>query len=237
MRFAWLGAGEFEDWHDDVDRWLLDGVTDGGRVLILPTASAREGDAVFDGWGSKGLTHYEGSGAAVQVVPLKTREDASREDLVALLDEATVVFFSGGNPAYLAEVLTGTPFWNRMLTRMADGLAYAGCSAGVACLPEFAPDSDAEEINEGVMRPGLGLVKGAWLMPHWDMLDVYVPGLTSFITSMLPVGTLLVAIDEQTAMIGDGTSWTVTGRSGVHLLEDGTWTDHPTGDSFERALV
>jgi cyanophycinase len=237
MRFAWLGAGEFEDWHDDVDRWLLDGATGGGRVLILPTASAREGDAVFDGWGSKGLTHYEGSGAAAQVVPLKTREDASREDLVALLDEAEVVFFSGGNPAYLAEVLAGTPFWNRMLARMADGLAYAGCSAGVACLPEFAPDSDAVEINEGVMRPGLGLVKGAWLMPHWDMLDVYVPGLTSFITSMLPVGTLLVAIDEQTAMIGDGTSWTVTGQSGVHLLEDGTWTDHPTGDSFERTLV
>jgi len=237
MRFAWLGAGEFEDWHDDVDRWLLDGAAGGGRVLILPTASAREGDTVFDGWGSKGLTHYEGSGTAAQVVPLKTREDASREDLVALLDEAEVVFFSGGNPAYLAEVLAGTPFWNRMLVRMADGLAYAGCSAGVACLPEFAPDSDAEEINEGVMRPGLGLVKGAWLMPHWDMLDVYVPGLTSFITSMLPLGTLLVAIDEQTAMMGDGTSWIVTGRSGVHLLEDGAWTDHAAGDSFERTLV
>jgi cyanophycinase len=236
MRFAWLGAGEFEDWHDDVDRWLLDGSAD-GRILILPTASAREGDDVFDAWGSKGLAHYASSGTAAQVVPLKTREDASRQDLVALLDDASVVFFSGGNPAYLAEVLTGTPFWNRMLARMDDGLAYAGCSAGVACLPEFAPDSDAEEIDEGVMRPGLGLVKGAWLMPHWDMLDVYVPGLTSFITSMVPQGTLLVTIDENTAMIGDGRSWTVTGRSGVHLLEGGAWTHHPAGDSFERTLV
>jgi cyanophycinase-like exopeptidase len=107
----------------------------------------------------------------------------------------------------------------------------------VACLPEFAPDSDAKEIDEGVMRPGLGLVKGAWLMPHWDMLDVYVPGLTSFITSMVPQGTLLVTIDENTAMIGDGQSWTVTGRSGVHLLEGGAWTHHPAGDSFERTLV
>jgi cyanophycinase len=236
VRFAWLGAGEFEDWHAEVDAFLLDGASD-GRVLILPTASAREGDEVFEGWGSKGLEHYSRSGARVEVVPLKTREDASRVDLVELLDEASVVFFSGGNPAYLAQVLTGSPFWERLLDRMSDGLAYAGCSAGVACLPAVAPDSDAREITEAVMKPGLGLVKGAWLMPHWDMLDIYVPGLTTLITSMVPAEILLVAIDENTAMIGDGQSWTVTGRSQVHLLEDGRWTDLDPGRSFHRALV
>jgi cyanophycinase-like exopeptidase len=94
MRFAWLGAGEFEDWHDGVDRWLLDGST--GRVLILPTASAREGNEVYEGWGSKGLTHYGRSGIDAEVVRLKTREDAFRDDLVGTLDEASVVFFSGG---------------------------------------------------------------------------------------------------------------------------------------------
>jgi cyanophycinase len=236
MRFAWLGAGEFEDWHDDVDRWLLDGSA-GGRVLILPTASAREGDEVFDGWGSKGVTHYGRSGIDAEIVRLKTRDDAFRDDLVGALDDAAVVFFSGGNPAYLAEVLVGTPFWDRLLARLDDGLAYAGCSAGVACLSEVAPDSDAPEITKDVMRPGLGLVKGAWLMPHWDMLDVYVPGLTALIISMVPSGTLLVAIDENTAMIGDGTTWTVAGRSQVHLLEKGTWTHHPAGEGFERPLV
>jgi cyanophycinase len=236
MKFAWLGAGEFEDWHDDVDRWLLDGAA-GGRVLILPTASAREGDEVFNQWGSKGLIHYTRSGVDARILQLKTRDDAFRDDLVEELDEASVVFFSGGNPSYLAEVLTGTPFWERLLARMDDGLAYAGCSAGVACLPEFAPDSDAQEITKDVMRPGLGLVKGAWLMPHWNMLDVYVPGLTAMIISMIPSGTLLVAIDENTAMIGDGTTWTVSGESQVHLLEDGTWTHYAAGEGFERLLV
>ena len=74
-------------------------------------------------------------------------------------------------------------------------------------------------------------------MPHWDMLDVYVPGLTTLIVSMVPSGTLLVAIDENTAMTGDGTTWTVVGGSNVHLLEQGTWTHHAAGEGFERQLV
>ena len=38
--------------------------TGDGRVLILPTASAKEGDEVFDGWGSKGLEHFDSLGIA-----------------------------------------------------------------------------------------------------------------------------------------------------------------------------
>jgi cyanophycinase-like exopeptidase len=236
VRFAWLGSGEFEDWHDDLDRWLLDPAS-GGSVLLLPTASAKEGDDVFDAWAAKGREHYARGGIAAEVVPLKTRDDAYREDLVSLLDAAPAVFFSGGNPAYLAEVLIGTPFWERLVSRLGDGLAYAGCSAGVACLPDMAPDSDAVDITADSLRKGLGLVKGAWLMPHWDMLDTYRPGLTTFITSSVPTGTTLVAIDETTAMVGDGKSWRVMGTSGVHILDDGGWTDHASGGAFEMHLV
>jgi cyanophycinase len=236
VRFAWLGSGEFEDWHDDLDRWLLESSGD-GSVLLLPTASAREGDDVFDAWAAKGREHYARGGIPVEVVPLKTRDDAHREDLVSLLDAAPAVFFSGGNPAYLAEVLVGTPFWERLVSRLGDGLAYAGCSAGVACLPEMAPDSDAEDITLDSLRTGLGLVRGAWLMPHWDMLDEYRPGLTTFITSSVPAGTTLVAIDETTAMVGDGASWRVMGSSRVHILSDGGWTDYISGEAFEMRLV
>ncbi|MDP9330486.1 MAG: Type 1 glutamine amidotransferase-like domain-containing protein [Actinomycetota bacterium] len=237
MRFAWLGSGEFEEWHDDLDLWLLEAAAGSGKVLLLPTASAREGDEVFNAWAMKGLEHYGRGGVPVEVVPLKTREDAYREDLVSLLDAAPAVFFSGGNPAYLADVLVGTPFWERLVSRLGDGLAYAGCSAGVACLPEMAPDSDVEEITVDALHPGLGLVKGAWLMPHWDMLDDYRPGLTTFIISSVPAGTTLVAIDETTAMVGDGSSWRVMGSSGVHVLSDGEWTHHRAGETFERHLV
>ena len=156
--YGLLGSGEFEPWSADVDRRLLADATGDGRVLILPTASAKEGDTIFDGWGSMGLEHFDSLGIPAEVVPLKTREDAGRPEFVAKVTEASVVYFSGGNPAYLAATLAGTPFWAEVLRAQERGLAYIGCSAGVACLGDNAPDSDRERFADGFWEPGLGRV-------------------------------------------------------------------------------
>ena len=70
------------------------------------------------------------------VLPLRTRADAERDDVVGALNDAALIFFSGGNPWRLSEMVKGTPFWARLLARMGDGLAYVGCSAGVASLTD-----------------------------------------------------------------------------------------------------
>ena len=48
--FGLLGSGEFQPWSGEVDEWVLSRVTGDGRVLVLPTASAPEGDEVFSRW-------------------------------------------------------------------------------------------------------------------------------------------------------------------------------------------
>jgi cyanophycinase len=146
------------------------------------------------------------------------------------------VFFSGGNPWYLATILLGTPFWVRLQERLQDGLAYAGCSAGVACLTEMTYDSDAEDLDQ-VFKPGLGYVRNALFAPHWDIVDGWRPGARAAITAAAPPSGTLVALDEDTAMVGDGSSWTVHGRQGIHVYRDGSWSDHVAGDRFELSLV
>ena len=235
--FALLGSGEFEPWSAEVDRTVLERANGDGRVLILPTASAKEGDEVFDGWASKGLAHYEALGLPAEVVPLKTRDDAARPDLIDRLEGASAVYFSGGNPAYLAATIAGTPFWDALRAAMERGLGYIGCSAGVACLGDAAPDSDALEFDDGVWKPGLGVFSGVWFGPHWDALDSFVPGLTEFIVSSVPAGETLLAIDENTAVLGEGASWSVVGASGAHVYRDGAWVHHPAGTSFALDLV
>ncbi|MGZ5288789.1 MAG: Type 1 glutamine amidotransferase-like domain-containing protein [Actinomycetota bacterium] len=235
--FALLGSGEFDPWTSSIDRWLLgrDGARD-GPVLILPTASAAEGDDVFDMWARKGLDHYDRHAIDARVLPLKTRDDAQRDDLVVALEDASVAFFSGGNPAYLSAVLVGTPFWSALLAAMDDGLAYAGCSAGVACLGDIAPDSAREEFDETFWQPGLKLFPGFWFGPHWDALDGFAPGLTDFIVSEVPPGATLVGIDENTALVGDGRRWDIVGVGGTHILIDGEWAHHEPGGSLDLAL-
>lgn len=239
LLFGLLGSGEFEPWAAEVDSWLLDRARTGdGHVLVLPTASAPEGDAVFGGWADRGVAHYRELGVRAELVPIRTREDAADPTMVAPLERASMVFFSGGNPAYLAATLRDTPFWLRLLRGLDEGIAYGGCSAGVACLPELAPDSDVDGFGPELWRPGLGLFRDTVLGPHWDVLDEFVPGLTSFIESSTPPGARLVGIDETTAMVGDGDAWQVVGRGGVHVFQDGgRSTTYPAGASFELPLT
>jgi cyanophycinase-like exopeptidase len=235
--FALLGSGEFDPWTEPVDRWLVERPeAPGDRLLILPTASAAEGDAVFDTWGAKGLYHYRALDISADVVPLKTRGDAARQDLIASLDGAAAVYFSGGNPAYLASVLADTPFWAAVMDAMDHGLAYAGCSAGVACLGDMALDSAQQDLSQGLWQDGLRMFSGHVFGPHWDALDRYVPGLRALLESSVPAGSTMVAIDEDTAMTGDGMHWTVAGHGGVHVLQEGGWTDHASGDVFDLPM-
>jgi cyanophycinase-like exopeptidase len=229
--FALLGSGEFQPWSGVVDRWLLERASGDGRVLVIPTASAAEGDDVFSMWAAKGLSHYEGLGVAAEVVPLRTRADADKAEVVDMLASASVAYFSGGNPAYLSAVLRDSAFWNAMTEERERGLAYAGCSAGVACLGNRAPDSASGEFDPSVWKSGLGVFPGVWFGPHWDALDTFAPGLTDFFVASVPAGEMLVGIDEDTALLGQDDAWTVIGAGGAHLYRDGEWLHHGPGES------
>lgn len=231
-----LGAGEFDPWAETVERWLLARSRDpDGPVLVAPTAAAHEGDDSFDGWATKGLAHYEAMGVPAEVLPLKTREDAYRDDLVRRLDDASMVFFSGGNPARLTEAVNDTPFWAALTTAMREGLPYAGCSAGVACLTEVTFDSDTDDFDS-VWAPGLGYVRETLFAPHWDIVDTWIPGATEFIVGSVKRGDAFIGLDEDTAIVGDGRSWEVIGRSRIHAMRDGEWTRYRHGDAFELHL-
>ena len=125
--FLLMGSGEFEPWSNEIEAAALDGRP--GPVAVLPTASSTEGDDVFGRWGRMGLEHYAAAGIDARLVPVKTREDADREDLARELEGAAMVFFSGGKPQHLAETIHGTRLWDALLAALDAGTVYAGCSA------------------------------------------------------------------------------------------------------------
>ncbi|MFN2590783.1 MAG: Type 1 glutamine amidotransferase-like domain-containing protein [Actinomycetota bacterium] len=237
--FAFLGSGEFEPWSHEVDRWLLArSARPQGPVLILPTASAPEGDDVFGRWGERGRTHFSEAGIPAEVVPLKGRADADDPGIVRRMDQAAMVYFSGGNPVHLVTTLDGTAFWKALVRRLDEGLAFAGCSAGVSFLGEMAPDSSAPDPRaRDIWRPAMAMFRGVVFGPHWDMLDTYVPGLGQATIDAMPAGSRLLAIDERTAVVGDGTRWSVIGTGLARLLEGGRWKRWAPGETFEARLL
>jgi cyanophycinase len=236
LNIGLLGSGEFEAWSEPVDRSLLARARR-GRILVLPTASAPEGDDVFNDWGERGLAHYRRLGIEAEVLPLKTRTDADSEAFSAKILDAAVIFFSGGNPAYLVETLIGTRFWTSLGVALAEGAAYAGCSAGAVAIGDLALDSSHEEMSPSVWRPGLSLMPGVCIGPHWDALDSYIPGLQDFFIRSVPATATLLTIDESTAVVADGETWSVVGSGRAQVRRDGAWLEFPAGTSFSRSVL
>lgn len=235
--FGLLGSGEFQPWSRAVDDWLLARTTGDGRVLILPTASAPEGDEVFASWADSGMRHFAEAGIAAEVLDVRDRTDAEDAGMVERVRGASVVYASGGNPAYLAASLANSGLWRAVLAGLDRGMGYIGCSAGAACLGRRAPDSTVDSLGPELWAAGLGYFSRTWFGPHWDVLERFLPGIVEHLEQVVPVGDLLMGLDEQTAVVGDGEHWQVLGRGNVHLRLAGSWRQYGAGDDLVVSLT
>jgi cyanophycinase-like exopeptidase len=228
--FLLLGAGEFLPWSEEAERNVLRLTRRTGPIAVLPTASAPEGDSVFDRWGRMGLDHYAQLGLDARVVPLKTRDDALDPALSAMLDDVSMVFFSGGNPAYLARTLDGTPFLDALVRGLATGMVFAGCSAGAMVAGAGATTTS----GQGFRSAGLGLVAHVRFGVHWNRVPG-LPGVKRFMTAGIASADAFVGIDEMTAIAGDGVRWRVFGAGRVGVRRPGDQSIYSAGDEFSLA--
>ena len=228
-RFLLFGSGEFEPWSEEVERAALDGADP--RVAILPTASAPEGDAVFERWAAMGLEHYAAMGWPARVLRVRSREEAERDDIAAELDDADLVYFSGGNPKFLGATIEGSALWRALGSALDRGAVYAGCSAGAMVASQSR--SQARERKVGASWTfGLGLVPHVSFGVHWDRM-AKIPGMRWWVTSRIPETSWFVGIDERTAILGDGERWTVFGQGGAMVLHESERRTYRAGESFE----
>lgn len=224
--FLLLGSGEFEPWTHEIEAKALAGAAGDGSVVILPTASTPDGDAVYDRWVRKGIAHYAEAGVLAEHVVVKTREDALRDDVAARAEQASLIYFSGGKPQHLADVLRDTPLLAAIVRAMDRGAVYAGCSAGAMVA------SRAREDGKGSSWLfGLGLVPDVSFGVHWDRMRK-IPGLAWWMTSRVPDHTWFVGIDEHTSILGDGQRWEVAGLGEVTVRHGDATTVHTAGEGF-----
>ena len=229
--FLLMGSGEFEPWSAEIERAALDGRS--GPVAVLPTASSTEGDTAFDRWGRMAHDHYASMAVQARVLPVKSREDAEDEANARALDDASMIFFSGGKPAHLASTILGTRLWHAMQAALDRGAVYAGCSAG-ALIASQSREQRRERGTKTGWVFGLGLVPHVSFGVHWDKVKV-IPGLRSFVMTRIPKGSWFVGLDERTAILGDGIAWRVFGVGGVMVRHAGGTNVYRTGDTFRTS--
>ncbi|HUR15379.1 MAG TPA: Type 1 glutamine amidotransferase-like domain-containing protein [Mycobacteriales bacterium] len=210
---ALVGSGEYLPVMQPLERRLLEGRAP--KYVQIPTAAAEEGQASLDRWVALGLA--QGERLRVEAVPVmaRTRADADDPALADLVRGAGLVYLSGGSPSYLAATLRGTRLWRAVCEEWEGGAALAGCSAGAMALTGSAP-----HVRDLAREPeqGLGVLPSWHVLPHFDRIGDWEPGIVERYLASLADDETLIGIDEETGLVRMTDTWEVQGRQAVHVI-------------------
>src|SRR3712207_2091292 len=126
---ALVGAGEFLPAMAEFDAGLLAATGSARpRVVILPTASWPDGDAVFRRWAALGVEHFSALGAEVEPVLVRDRRDADDPAHAQAVGEADLVYLSGGRHEHLRRAIESSRVGRALWEASRAGSILAGCS-------------------------------------------------------------------------------------------------------------
>ncbi|WP_300671962.1 cyanophycinase [Soonwooa sp.] len=118
----------------------------------------------------KAFTHL--GAKHVNVLDIFNREQANSDEIVARINAADVVMFTGGDQLRLTSILGGTLFHDALLNKYQnEDFIYAGTSAGAAAASEnmIYQGSSTEALLKGEIKTtqGLGLIENVTVDTHF----------------------------------------------------------------------
>ncbi|HEX2062595.1 MAG TPA: cyanophycinase [Thermoanaerobaculia bacterium] len=98
-------------------------------IVVIPTASRAPDTPEY----YEKLFRDEYGSTDVVVLPIRSKADASRPELVAAAKRARGIFFGGGDQVRILVALAGTPVLDALREAFRNGAVVGGTSAGTAC--------------------------------------------------------------------------------------------------------
>lgn len=233
---ALVGAGEFLAPMAEFDRGLLRATGSARpRVVILPTASAPDGERTFRTWAEMGVEHFASLGGEVEPVLVRTVAEGFDPAALQAIGEADLVYLSGGRPQHLLKVLAQSPIGAAIEAANARGAVVAGCSAGaMAIVGRTMRIRVMPRIRIPLPIPvrwpaGLRLVNGVAVLPHYD---AWPEAMAAMVALQAPRGIVVLGIDEDTGVIGRNGAWQVHGAGRVTVWRGRHRERFRRGDAF-----
>ena len=185
-------------------------------IVVIPTASRMHET------GPRYETLFRDLGAAqVSVMDFDTRRDCQEPGRLRRLEEATGIFFTGGNQLRVTTLLGGTPVAKLIRVRNAHGVTVGGTSAGASILSEhmIAFGDEGSSVISGSVRlaPGLGLTNRFIIDQHFRERDRLGRLITALAHNPFAIG---IGLDEDTAaFISPDETLEVEGSGGVTVVD------------------
>lgn len=162
--------------------------------------------------------------AEVEVLDIRTREEAHDQKKVDRIKRAAVVFFTGGDQLRISSQLGDSPVFQCLQEMYQAGGTIVGTSAGAACMPETmliaGPSDESNKISTLDMAPGLGLIEGVVIDSHFAERGRMGRLLGAVAQNPKNLG---IGIDEDTAIIvNDQKNFVVLGSGAVYVVDGAT---------------
>jgi cyanophycinase len=161
----------------------------------------------------------------VRVLDVREREQASDPGLVEAIEQATAVFFTGGDQLRVTNLLGGTLTDQALHRRHEGGLVLAGTSAGAAMMSGTMIVHGLSEATPRVGNvktgPGMEFLHGVIIDQHYGQRGRSGRLLSALAQYPHQLG---VGIDEDTAMVVHGDEFEVVGCGAVTVLDAGAAT-------------
>jgi cyanophycinase len=165
----------------------------------------------------------------ISLLNVEDRKDAYTQDNAAIVEKASLIFFTGGDQLRITSILGGTPLYAALKKKYEDGCIFVGTSAGASVMSDTMVTAGEDEESPKKwalnMAPGLGLIKGVIIDQHFAQRGRIGRLLVGVAENPQSIG---VGIDEDTAIVvtRDG-NLRVIGSSAVYIV-DGSEISHST---------
>jgi len=210
----------------------------GGRIVVATVASAvagelwQEYEPAFKALGARDLHHLD----------IDRRATIADEDsALTALEDAGVVFFTGGDQLRITSKLGGTKIAAAIAQVHERGGVIAGTSAGASVMSEtmlVSGVSDDSHDARGSLRmaPGLGFVRDMVVDQHFAQRGRIGRLLAAVAQNPRILG---VGIDEDTAFVVEGDRCRVLGSGAVYIVDGSgvTHTNVSDGSEDEKLVV
>ena len=230
-RLLIIGGHEDKEGEKQILRELAGLVGDG--KLVVATLASESPDEMWETYEpvlrNLGVPH-------VHHLNIEDREEASSVRVMRILEDATAVFFTGGDQLKITSMIGDTPAFSRIHEILIEGGTIAGTSAGASVMSETmmvgGNGSSSYRINEGLrLAPGFGFAKDMVIDQHFAERGRV--GRLLGVVGQNP-RVIGIGIDEDTAVlmrpnrnfrvIGEGAVTVLDGKSVTHtnIAEDET---------------
>jgi cyanophycinase len=186
------------------------------RIAVMTVATGLPGEV-----GEQYIDIFNRLGVAdVRVVDTARREDAADPRALETIEQATGVFFTGGNQARILECIKDTELDAMLHKRFAEGMVIAGTSAGAAMMPDMMIVEGESETNPRMeiirMDRGMGFLPGVVIDQHFAQRGRLGRLLSAVAQQPVNLG---FGIDENTAIAINGKDLEVIGEGAVTVID------------------